>query len=99
MLHQLFLSKLSSVFHGNLAITQSCNKIPYKPVSSERYKLACASAEDSDQPAHPRSLIRVFGGRLCVAKGAFIRHNTKTLIRLCGCADRFESSVCIVTNL
>ena len=78
MLHQLFLSKLSSVFLGSLAIMHSCNKIPYKPVSSKRYKLACASAEDSDQPVHPRSLIRVFGGRLCVAKSAFIRQKTKT---------------------
>ena len=33
-----------------------------EPVSSKRYKLACAHIEDSDQPAHPRSLIRVFDG-------------------------------------
>ena len=32
-------------------------------VSSKRYKLACAPIEDSDQPAHARSLIRVFDGR------------------------------------
>ena len=31
-----------------------------EPVSSEMYMLACAPIEDSDQPAHPRSLIRVF---------------------------------------
>ena len=26
------------------------------------YKIACAPSEDSDQPAHPRSLIRVVAG-------------------------------------
>ena len=31
----------------------------YVPDSSKRYKLACAPIEDSGQPAHPRSLIRV----------------------------------------
>ena len=32
-------------------------------VSNKRYKLACAPIEDSDQPAHPHSLIRVFADR------------------------------------
>ena len=34
-----------------------------KPVSSKMYKMACAPIEDSDQPAHTRSLISVFNGR------------------------------------
>ena len=38
-------------------------------VSSKRYKLACASIEDSDQPAHQCSLIRVNVEVLIVAKG------------------------------
>ena len=29
----------------------------------KRYMLPCATIEDSDQPARPRSLIRVFDGR------------------------------------
>ena len=28
------------------------------------YKIACVSSDDSDQPAHPRSLIRVFAVRM-----------------------------------
>ena len=32
------------------------------PGSSKIYKLACASIEDSEQPVHPQSLIRVFDG-------------------------------------
>ena len=32
------------------------------------YKFACAPSEDSDQPAHPRSLIRIFARALWVAK-------------------------------
>ena len=31
-----------------------------EPVSSKRYKSACAPDEDSDQPVHLRSPIRVF---------------------------------------
>ena len=34
----------------------------FEPVFSKRYKLACVPIDDSDQPAHPRSLIRAFDG-------------------------------------
>ena len=30
------------------------------------YNKTCATSEDSDQPAHPRSLIRVFANRNCL---------------------------------
>ena len=33
-----------------------------EPVHSIFHKSACGSSEDSDQPAHSRSLIRVFAG-------------------------------------
>ena len=33
-----------------------------EPGHSISYKIACAHSEDSDQPVHPRSLIRVFAG-------------------------------------
>ena len=33
------------------------------PMSIKRYKLTCAPIEDSDQPAHTHSLIRVFDER------------------------------------
>ena len=31
-----------------------------------QYNKICATSEDSDQPAHPRSLIRVFADRMCL---------------------------------
>ena len=33
-----------------------------EPGHSNSYKIACVPSGDSDQPAHPRSLIRVFAG-------------------------------------
>ena len=39
------------------------------PVTTKTYKLACAPIEDSDQAAHPRSLIRVFDGRSMGSQG------------------------------
>ena len=35
-----------------------------EPVSSIRYKLACVYSKDSNQSAHPHSLIRVLAFRL-----------------------------------
>ena len=37
-----------------------------KPAHDKTYKKSCATSEDSDQPAHPRSLIRVFADRMCL---------------------------------
>ena len=43
-------------------------------VLGKRYKLACAPIEDTDQPAHPHSLIRDYDGHSMVAKGrAFLQ--------------------------
>ena len=39
-----------------------CRKNLYEPGHSIFYKIACAHIEDSDQPVHMRSLIRVFAG-------------------------------------
>ena len=35
----------------------------FDPASSKTYKLACAPIEDSDEPDHPRHLIKVFDER------------------------------------
>ena len=32
----------------------------FKPGHNSFYKTACAPSEDSDQPAHSRSLVRIF---------------------------------------
>ena len=45
------------------------NCLLIEPVSSKRYKLACAPIEDSDQPAQMRRLIRVFDGRSMGSQG------------------------------
>ena len=57
--------------------------------------LTCAPSDDSDQPAHPRSPMWIFTGRIYgwpMMQGFFMR-TTKTLIRLRGCAGWFESSL------
>ena len=40
----------------------------YEPTHDKTYNTTCATSEDSDQPAHPRSLIRVFTDRTCHLK-------------------------------
>ena len=50
----------------------------------------CAPSKDSDQPGHPRSLIRVF--TVCMKK-AWVLSTAKTLIRLDGCPGWSESSL------
>ena len=39
---------------------------PFEPAHGKTYNKTCAISEDSDQPAHPRSLIRVFAVRMCL---------------------------------
>ena len=38
------------------------NIILHEPVSSKRYKLACAPIKDSDQTEHQRSLVSLYEG-------------------------------------
>ena len=40
--------------------------ILFETAHDKNYNKTCASSEDSDQPAHPRSLIRVFADRMCL---------------------------------
>ena len=40
----------------------ACNK--FEPPRDKTNKMACAPSEDSDQPGHPPSLIRVFAVRM-----------------------------------
>ena len=55
----------------------------------------CAPSEDSYQPGHLCSLMRIFVG--CILNRprmqSFFMRSTKTLIRLCRCAGWFESSL------
>ena len=38
----------------------------YEPAHKKTYNKTCATNEDSDQPVHPHSLIRVFADRMCL---------------------------------
>ena len=38
----------------------------HEPAPDKTYNNTCATSEDSDQPAHPRILIRVFADRMCL---------------------------------
>ena len=57
-------------------------------------KMACAPSEDSDQPGHPPSLIRVFA--ICMKKAWILSYPLRAqrrLIRLGGCPGWSESSL------
>ena len=38
----------------------------FEPAHDKTDNKTCAISEDSDQPAHPRSLIRIFADRMCL---------------------------------
>ena len=46
----------------------------YRPPHDKTNKMASAPSEDSDQPSHPPSLIRVFAVRSKVAKDPIFLH-------------------------
>ena len=41
------------------------NVLKYKSAHDKTYNKTCVTSEDSNQTAHPRSLIRVFADRMC----------------------------------
>ena len=62
------------------------HKKTYEPAHDKTNKMACAPSEDSDQPGHPPSLIRVFA--ICVKKAWVLSYPLSTLQRLWSdCAD------------
>ena len=48
------------------------------PLDSNSYNFTSASSEDSDQPAYPRTLIRVFAGRMNIYEFLAI-HRTRSV--------------------
>ena len=66
-------------------INNSCN-LSCVSVSSKSKKLAYASIEDSDQPAHQRRLIRVFDGRFKGNQRSNVSSGGKLKL-LAGCVD------------
>ena len=62
--------------------------------------MACVPIEDSDQPVHPCSLIKVFDGRSMGSQGSKVSSGGKLrLIRLCRFADGLDSSLYGHANL
>ena len=55
-------------------LIESIYKIRNKPPRDKTNKVACAPSEDSDQPGHPPSLIRVFAVCSMVAKDRSFLH-------------------------
>ena len=57
-----------------------------EPAHDKTYNKFCATSEDSDQPAHPRSLIRVFADRMGLLQPSGIQKEyTRTLAILGVC--------------
>ena len=53
------------------SVLSKCHKIKillmwYEPAHDKTYNNSCSISEDSDQPAPPRSLIRVLADRMCL---------------------------------
>ena len=62
--------------------------------------MECVPIEDSDQPAHPCSLIKVFDGLSMGSQGSKVSSGGKLrLIRLCRFADGLDSSLYGHANL
>ena len=57
-----------------LAVKMKTSFITYEPPHYKTNKMVCASSEDSDQPGHPPSLIRVFACAQWVAKDPSFLH-------------------------
>ena len=47
-------------------IFRSVLLVEIEPAHDKIYNKTCATGEDSDQPAHPHSPIRVFADRMCL---------------------------------
>ena len=65
-----FKKNLMNVFQFPIIFLKFLFAGLFEAVSSKRYKMVCASIKNSDQPAHPRSLIRVFDGRSTGSQGS-----------------------------
>ena len=76
-------------------------KYTNEPVSSKRYKLACAHIEDSDQTAQMRSLIRAYDWRSMGSQGSNGSEGGKLRFRLdyVDAQTGFESSLHAHANL
>ena len=80
--------------HASVRMTVQMVPIACEPQHNKTTKKGCASSEDSDQPGHPPSLIRVFA--VCMKEPWVLHYPLSThrrLIRLGGCPGWSESSL------
>ena len=79
MLNIIFLEKIRKYTYFNMSSADPPPSPPppphsilrvkiYEPVHNIAYKMACVPTKDTDHPANPRSLIRVFTVRYMIAK-------------------------------
>ena len=57
-LHECVFWSLNTIWH--LHMKKFCHNLTFEPKHDKTNKMTCAPSEDSDQPGHPPSLIRVF---------------------------------------
>ena len=77
-----------------IKLTKHSNIILYEPPHDKTNEMACAPSEDSDQPGHPPSLIRVFADGMKKAWVLSYQLSAQwRLIRLGGCPGWSESSL------
>ena len=72
----------------------TCQLTFYKSQHQKTYLRTCAPDENVDRPAHARSLISIFTGRILDSQGcSFCMRKMKTLIRFRKWAGCFQSSL------
>ena len=82
-------------FNACYSISVHVIKNKFEPARDKTNKAACAPSEDSDQPGHPPSLIRVFAVHMKKPWAlSYSLSAAKNLIRFGGCPGWSESSLC-----
>ena len=62
----IILLSMQNYFQCSHSYFRFYSGILYEPTHDKTNNKTCATSEDSDQTAHPRSLIRVFADRMCL---------------------------------
>ena len=65
-----------------------------EPMHVKTYIKTCATSEDSDQPAHPRSLLRVFADNVCPLQPPGYRKRDKREVLLYWVNVQSDLSLC-----
>ena len=63
-IYYLHIECAGFMFCQSISVDENHNETIFEPPRDKTNKMACAPSEDSDQPGHPPSLIRVFAVRM-----------------------------------